>query len=108
MLAKCANATCSTPFRRMSEGKLFMVESNGRQEDENDSTRKKAPHRIEYFWLCDSCAAMLTLIFDSRNGISTVPLPQSERELGIAKEISEKRVTAQSPFERRVHAAGAR
>ena len=29
MLAKCANSLCNTPFRRLSEGKLFLLQGEG-------------------------------------------------------------------------------
>jgi hypothetical protein len=76
MLAKCANPACSTPFRRLSEGKLFQVETAGSPSEGIYDVRKgKPPHRIEHFWLCNQCAALVTLTFDPGNGILTVPLP---------------------------------
>jgi hypothetical protein len=79
MLSKCANPACSNPFRRLSDGKLFQVETetclypDGRHEN----GRKKPPHRLEYYWLCTQCAAFVTLAFDQNQGIMTVPLPKS-------------------------------
>lgn len=76
MLAKCANPACSIPFRRLSEGKLFQVETAGSPSEGIYDVRKgKPPHRIEHFWLCNQCAVLVTLTFDARVGIVTVPLP---------------------------------
>jgi hypothetical protein len=108
MLAKCANKICCTPFRRLSEGKLFMMESDSRHGGEAVDVRKKAPHHIEYFWLCNSCAAMLTLIFDSQNGISTVPLPQAAGDAVVRREMVKKKPVSEGAVSRGLQAAAAR
>jgi hypothetical protein len=75
MLAKCANALCSTPFRRLSEGKLFLLEGEGMPNREPaDPQKAKPPRRVEYFWLCNDCARLVTLTFSSTTGVTTVPL----------------------------------
>lgn len=74
MLQKCANPSCSAPFRSLREGKLFLAES-----PPSDSARLfrgsalKLPRR-EHFWLCDACSAQFTLRFDSKRGMLTVPI----------------------------------
>ncbi len=78
MLHKCANEACSTPFRRLREGKLFQVETeyfagNGLAAEPLRKTRK--PRRVEHYWLCDTCSPFVTLTFDQRRGVITVPLP---------------------------------
>lgn len=81
MLQKCANPNCLSPFRKLSEGKLFLVER------ENPASSKPSlrrwddgvPHRIEHFWLCGECASVLTLAFDSK-GLTTVPLPEVRKK----------------------------
>ena len=35
---------------------------------------------MERYWLCDECAAGLTLTFDQSHGIVTVPLPDTPRQ----------------------------
>ena len=75
MLAKCANAVCNTPFRRLSEGKLFLLQGEGMSNREPlDVQKAKPPRRVEYFWLCSDCARMVTLTFNSTTGVTTVPL----------------------------------
>jgi hypothetical protein len=80
MLSKCANPACCASFRRLTEGKLFQVEtcsSSHVQEAEND---KRSPQRhTEYFWLCSDCCRFLTLV--SSNGqVTTVVLPEDQSE----------------------------
>jgi hypothetical protein len=75
MLAKCANALCNTPFRRLSEGKLFLMQGGGMTNREPlDPEKAKPPRRIEYFWLCADCARVVTLTFNTATGVTTVPL----------------------------------
>jgi hypothetical protein len=75
MLAKCANNLCSTPFRRLSEGKLFLLQGEGMSNPETvDPQKAKPPRRVEYFWLCSDCARLVTLTFNSATGVTTVPL----------------------------------
>jgi hypothetical protein len=76
MLYKCANKTCNTPFRRLREGKLFQVETEYLDERGSVNARRaKQLHRVEHYWLCDSCSPFVTLTFDQGKGVITVPLP---------------------------------
>lgn len=75
MLYKCANQACDTPFRRLREGKLFQVETEYFNDSRSASRRTRPWHRIEHYWLCDVCAAYVTLSFDQERGVVTVPLP---------------------------------
>jgi hypothetical protein len=77
VLHKCANPSCLSPFRRLSQGKLFLVET----EPLEGSKARRAPwrgrlsHHIEYYWLCDQCAFALTLSYEKGRGVVTVPRP---------------------------------
>ena len=76
MLQKCANPSCTAPFRSLREGKLFLAETL--PQDPNppfDGARRKLPRR-EHFWLCAACAAHFTLCFDADRGMLTVPLTE--------------------------------
>jgi hypothetical protein len=75
MLRKCANPTCTVPFRSLREGKLFLAEIFFSDDDEAPANRgrRKQPRR-EHFWLCQACACHFTLRFDSKQGMLTVPL----------------------------------
>ncbi len=79
MLSKCANPTCCASFRRLTEGKLFQVEtcySNNPQDGENG--KRSTQRRTEYFWLCSDCCRGFTLV--SANGrVTTVPLPEENQ-----------------------------
>lgn len=77
MLYKCANVACSTPFRRLREGKLFQVEteySAGHTVAGTSSRRGRMGRHIEHYWLCDACSPFVTLTFEKERGVVTVPL----------------------------------
>ena len=81
MVSKCANPECTTPFLYFHRGKLFRVETEGRQERRRDmgaeSGAGKPLRRIEFYWLCQDCAEKMTLVFDRTTGISVRPRPAS-------------------------------
>jgi hypothetical protein len=54
MLGKCTNPSCSASFRYMEEGTLFRLETDPVLGLSN-------PKRPEYYWLCRSCSAAMTL-----------------------------------------------
>jgi hypothetical protein len=82
MLHKCANPSCANPFRKLSEGKLFLVETESFSPSKSLLRRwdEGVQHRIEHFWLCSQCASVLTLAFERGKGLKTVPLPESARK----------------------------
>ena len=93
MLAKCANPACNTPFRRLSEGKLFLLESESKRDpDEFDPRKNKPARRVEHFWLCNDCARLVTLTFDTKSGVVTVPLPAGSR-LPLTPEVERRPVS---------------
>jgi hypothetical protein len=58
MLSKCANPACSARFRYLRQGRIFNMEvgappSNGERE---------ASHKVEHFWLCDNCSAVMEVV----------------------------------------------
>jgi hypothetical protein len=79
MVSKCANPSCSKPFRYLHEGKLFRVEKpyNHLPDDGGpmtaDLTSAKPVRSVEFFWLCEKCAAVMTLSFQQEAGIRMVP-----------------------------------
>jgi len=76
MLHKCANPNCSTPFLRLTEGKLFVIQGPFRTFRAHASRTKPVLRQIEHYWLCDSCSRQFTLIYEPGLGAQTVPLPQ--------------------------------
>lgn len=79
MLAKCSNPSCSASFRFLHSGKLFHFENRYASNNRNPAP---LAHSAEMFWLCEKCAAELTLVLDCERGIRTVPL--SSRRLPAA------------------------
>jgi len=80
MLKKCANPLCPNAFRVLSQGKLFQMEVDDFVACAN---RKRSPRRVEHYWLCDRCCSSLTLIFEKRRGMVTVPCPSPKAPLTI-------------------------
>jgi hypothetical protein len=82
VLHKCANPACSSLFRSLSVGKLFLLDT----ESDTDSSaagasriasairRSRSVRQMERYWLCDGCASLLTLTFERGRGMVTVPL----------------------------------
>jgi hypothetical protein len=92
MLHKCANPACSNPFRYLSQGKLYKVETDLFAPSPNSSrTRNPKPSRkVEYYWLCDECSSFLTLAFDRARGMVTVPRPDTlSRKRPIGADVME-------------------
>jgi hypothetical protein len=73
MLHKCANTACLNLFRHLSLGKLFHVEQSMGVQLSSTRKRRVLP-RMQYFWLCDDCAPLFTLIFAKDRGMIAVPL----------------------------------
>ncbi len=74
MLQKCANPSCTVPFRSLREGKLFLAETLPQQLSQPFDGERRKVYRREHFWLCDACAALFKLRFDAERGMLTVPL----------------------------------
>jgi hypothetical protein len=72
LLDKCSNPLCAEPFRYLRQGRLFRVEGDPKM----SSLR---PTKSEYFWLCPSCAAKMTLRLDESASIRTHRVPDSLR-----------------------------
>jgi hypothetical protein len=86
MLSKCANPGCPATFLYLHQGKLFRLDTTveilGRTPVREMT---KASRRIEFFWLCNQCAAELTLGYKKETGIMVVPLT---KELELAASAS--------------------
>jgi hypothetical protein len=78
MLSKCANPSCTAAFLYLHEGKLFRMEvvqpSDGAQEDFKSDGNGRTTQRLEYFWLCDACAAQMTIVRTATGRVKTAPL----------------------------------
>jgi hypothetical protein len=79
VLHKCANPACSSLFRSLSRGKLYLLD---RENSAPVATgvvtvfrAGRSGRQIERYWLCDGCSSRLTLTFERGRGMVTVPLP---------------------------------
>jgi hypothetical protein len=77
MVSKCANPECSAPFLYLHRGKLFRIDTEGRQDRRrnmgNETLSGKGLRRVEFYWLCDDCAVKMTVAFDKVSGVFVRP-----------------------------------
>jgi hypothetical protein len=89
MLSKCANPGCSASFLYLHQGKLFRLETSGNGDDTRigvpDPQGKNSSRRLEYFWLCDDCASVMTVSFKKGVGVTTRPLFMAQKQLRSSK-----------------------
>lgn len=87
MLHKCANPSCENAFLKLTQGKLFLVETD-QASAAGPSLVSKKPNqrRIEHYWLCDACAPVLTLAYQRGRGIVAVPLTEPSQKMPPAAE----------------------
>ncbi len=71
MLDKCANPACSATFRRLRDGRVFVMEVEGN----NQSSGSERARQRQYFWLCNSCRLTMTVISEKGKSARVVPLP---------------------------------
>ena len=80
MLSKCANPECSALFLYFRRGRLFRLDTDGREDRRRrlgDETGVSKPlRRIEFYWLCEGCAETMTISFDKVSGVSVLPQPK--------------------------------
>src|ERR1700693_12652 len=85
MLHKCANPNCTSPFRKLSQGKLFLVVTPLESSDTRRTRwRTQSRSRVEHYWLCDQCAFVLTLSYEKGRGVVAVPRPGSAKKMPAA------------------------
>ena len=87
MLHKCANPDCTNPFRKLSEGKLFLVETEAAKgRFPKASWDGTSGHHLEHFWLCAGCSQSMTLTYEKGRGIVTVQkqMPPKPERLRIS------------------------
>ena len=88
MVSKCANPECSAPFLYFHQGRLFRLETEGREDRRRqlgDETGISKPlRRIEFYWLCEDCAERMTVAFDKVSGMSVRPRSVRRQSVGAA------------------------
>lgn len=63
MVEKCANPSCSTRFRKLRDGRLFVMEA----------AHTGPSRQLHYLWLCNSCRRTMT-VAKKGNEITVAPL----------------------------------
>ena len=75
MISKCANPACSARFLYLHEGRLFRFEREAMEDTEPlmgfDPGMRKHSRGVEFYWLCENCAATMTLIYREGLGVTT-------------------------------------
>ena len=78
MVSKCSNSLCSASFLYLHRGKLFRFDQpDGRQAAGWGAA--KSVQKVEFFWLCETCAKKFTLVTDSTVGARVVALHKRAR-----------------------------
>jgi len=62
MITKCANELCGEPFLFFRGGKLFIVDVRSGPQPGGPGTADQASQKLEHFWLCEHCAATMTVV----------------------------------------------
>jgi hypothetical protein len=77
MISKCANPACAARFLYLHKGKLFRFERDAQDDTELmmgfDPTFRKRCAGVQFYWLCENCAASLTLVHCKGLGVTTHP-----------------------------------
>ena len=76
MLDKGANPACSAIFRRLREGRVFVIEV--------EISASGSSHQRQHFWLCNSCCRSMTVIVDKDKGVQVRPRPGSVTAAPVA------------------------
>ena len=86
MLDHCANPGCVRRFRKLEEGKLFLVEVDVAEAafSVHGAGTGRLFRHLEHYWLCDSCAPVLTLSFEQERGVVAVPLTRPLGRMPVA------------------------
>ena len=86
-MARCINENCNLPLHSLSEGRLFQFEiisiSLAASDEAAAPFDEKPQRETVHFWLCGSCASMLTLVLEPARGLKLVPL--SERNSAVVE-----------------------
>jgi hypothetical protein len=78
MLSKCLNSHCSATFRYLWQGRLYRIdfaEASRRSAHAGGrvATARRKAELIEHFWLCESCAATMTVELGEDGEVRPVP-----------------------------------
>ena len=63
MITKCVNQKCGQPFLVLRPGaKLFIMDVPSNPQPGGPGATDQGPRKLEHFWLCERCAATMTLV----------------------------------------------
>jgi len=74
MISRCLNPACGSPFRYLSEGRIFQVDRalllSG----------SPVPERlVEHYWLCETCSRTLKVVVQN-GSVTTEPIQREPME----------------------------
>jgi hypothetical protein len=89
MSAKCANAACPQVLRDCRVGRFFrfVSEGEGSRIIEGEATTEHHGRGAEYYWLCERCARIYTLVCVEGAGVTLKPRWKDLAAAEIIKEI---------------------
>jgi hypothetical protein len=100
MLSKCLNPDCSASFRYLGKGRLFRVDFSelGRKSSSTGrkhvvSIRSKA-HPVENFWLCERCAAKMTVQLSEEGEVRLISIGPAPRPVTVPQGSKSRGVSA--------------
>jgi len=67
MLAKCSNPSCSASFLSLQYGRLYRLD--------RDAKTRPSMRRVEYYWLCEHCAPIMTMQLEDDGNVEAISLP---------------------------------
>jgi len=86
---KCSNPSCSQSFDWLGGGKLFRFYREP-EKDMPPAAREAntgGSHRVEHFWLCETCSQIFTLEYKQGQGVSIrllwAQLPAAENRMHL-------------------------
>lgn len=94
MISKCANPDCSTVFRYLHEGKVYVIAPTTAlymHRPSSDLNHSGKPVTLKYAWLCSSCCRVMTIAAHDGGEIMVVRKTEtvsvSEEDISRAKAI---------------------
>jgi hypothetical protein len=86
VLSKCLNPHCSATFQHLGQGRLFRINFTEASRKSALAGKKAVAcirsknHAIEHFWLCEKCAATMTVELSDACEVRLIPLQTSLRK----------------------------
>src|SRR5271157_4259546 len=80
MITKCANERCGQPFLFFRGGKLFIVDGRSDAQTGDGTNPDRALHKVEHFWLCEHCAATMTLVVGQGSAPRVILTTREDRQ----------------------------